>query len=116
MLDECGCRASQLHSLMGMLKSMRIVTRRAALHYRGLQYQPPRPGRQGVFLSKAWINFSKAARWANSFTATRQPSASLTARSVSLEVWTDASGLVGWGGHCLEGHQEQGQWTVKQEP
>ena len=100
LLDKGGCTACELRSLLGTLKSVRIVTVHAALHYRGLQYQLPCPGRQGVFPSKSWINFSKAARgnlpwWAKSFTATRHTSASLTAWAVSLELWTDASGLVG---------------------
>ena len=74
LLNKGGCMASKLRSLLGTLKSVRIVTRHTALHYRGLQYQHPRPEQQGVFPSKAWINFSKAVKgdlawWASSFTA-----------------------------------------------
>ena len=34
----------------------------------------------------------------------------------TMEVWTDALGLTGWGGHCARGGQIQGQWTEKQLP
>ena len=33
-----------------------------------------------------------------------------------MDIWMDASGLVGWGGHCTRGGQVQGQWTSTQLP
>ena len=55
------------------------------------------------------------AWWARSFPSTLHTSTSLLARPTTLEVWTDASGLVGWGGHCSRGLHAQGRWTVIQE-
>lgn len=112
--------AADLRSLLGTLESTRLVTRQAALHYRGLQYQLPRPGRHQPFPSDSVITFRRAARadlawWANTFPDTLHTSTSLLARPTTLEVWTDASGLVGWGGHCSRGLHTQGRWTLKQE-
>ena len=49
VLAKGGCTAEELRLLLGTLESVRIATIIVALHYRGLQYLFPRPGRQGVF-------------------------------------------------------------------
>ena len=33
-----------------------------------------------------------------------------------MEIWTDALGLIGWGGQCTRGGQVQGRWTSTQLP
>ena len=47
---------------------------------------------------------------------TNNTSSSLAPRSVTVEIWVDASGLVGWGGHRTRGGQVQGRWISKQLP
>lgn len=105
--------ADELRSLLGTLESTRMVNVQAALHYRALQRQLPR--RRRPFPGKLVINFSRAAMadlawWAHTFPDTQHTSTSLLARPTTLEVWTDASGLVGWGGHSSRGEHVQGRW------
>ena len=105
--------ADELRSLLGTLESTRMVNVEAALHYRALQAQLPR--RRQPFPGKLVIAFSRAARanlawWANTYPSTQHTSTSLLVRPITLEVWTDASGLVGWGGHSSRGDHVQGRW------
>lgn len=107
IVEEGGCMAADLRSLLGTLENVRMATILAALHYRGLQYLLPRPGQRQIFSVKAWLKLNQAAQdnllwWAYGFPSSHT-STSLTAWSVTLEVWTDASGLVGWSGHCSRG-------------
>ena len=81
----------------------------------------PHQGRLGIFKDKTWLNFGKAAKtdlkwWAHSLDSVNHNSASLKPRLTTLEVWTDASGLVGWGEHCSRSQQVQGLWRTWQHP
>ena len=54
--------------------------------------------------------------WTHDFPSTTNTSTSLAARLVTMELRTDASGLVRWGGHCSRGRKVQGCWMSRQEP
>ena len=102
MLDRGGCMAEELRSLLGTLESVRIKTILEAINYRGAQCMLPRQVRLRIFKAKAWLNYGKAAKadlkwWAHSLDAVDRNSASFKPCLTTLEVWTDASGLVGWG-------------------
>ena len=119
MLDRDGSTPEELRSLLGTLESVRIMTILAVINYRGLQYMLPHQGPLGIFKAKTWLNFDKAAKtdlrwWANSLDSVAHNSAFLKPSPTTLEVLTDASGLVGWGGHCFWGQQVQGLWRTQQ--
>ena len=114
LLAAGGCTGAELRSLLGTLESTRLVTVEAALHYRGLQAQMPK-----LHQDRHKITLSQAAKgdlawWARRFPSLQHTSTSLRPRPVSVEMWTDASGLVGWGGHDSRGQFVQGRWTEEQ--
>ena len=97
-----------------------MTTLLAELHYRGLQYLLPPPGWQGDFPHKLWLDFGKAALtvlrwWERCINSPSHSSTSLVLWAASLELWTEASGLI-VGGHCSRGRQVQGQRTEQQMP
>ena len=113
------CSGADLRSLLGTLESTRLVTTEAALHYRGLQAQLPKLQLAKGKKDDTQISLNAAARgdlgwWTRSFPVLRHTSTSLSVRPISVEVWTDASGLVGWGGHDSRGQCVQGSWTEEQ--
>ena len=98
-----------------------MTTVLAALHHRGLQYLLPRPGQQGDFQHKLWLDFGKAALsdlqwWERYINSPSHSSTSLVVRPASLELWIDAPGVIGWGGHCSCGQQVQGRLIEQQMP
>ena len=120
-LKKDGMTAANLRSLLGSLESLRLATTLAPLHFRSLQYLQPRPGSRQDFLVTRWLHLTTAARFdlqwcTQKFHHTNNTSLPLLSRPVSMEIWTDASGLAGWGGHCTRGGQVQGCWTSTQLP
>ena len=118
LLSSGSATAGEMRSFLGTLESTRLAAACAPLHYRGLQYQMPRHRRGRPFPCRTVISFRGAARadldwWARAF-PTLHTSSRLLARPTTLEVWTDASGLVGWGGHSSRGQQVQGRWEEEQ--
>ena len=118
MLKKGSCTANQLRSLLGTLESTRLVTKQAALNYRGLQRQMPHK-RGGKFPGNQTIRFREEATkelkwWSVSFNTTQHTSTLLRDPVAVTEVHTDASGLVGWGGHDSRGKCAQGQWEQKE--
>ena len=120
-LEKNGMTAGDVRLLLGSLESLRLATTLALIHFCGLQYMKPRPRRRHDLPVKKWLQLSPAARsyllwWAKEFHHTAHTSSSLVPRSVTMELWTDASGLVGWGGNCSRGGKVQGCWTSDQLP
>ena len=118
MLKEGKCTANQLRSLLGTLESTRLVTKQAALHYRGLQRLMPRK-RGSKFPGNKILRFPEEAKkdlrwWNASFATAPHTSTSLREPIATNELHTDASGLVGWGGHDARGKYAQGQWEQKE--
>lgn len=119
LLTSGGSTGDQLRSLLGTLESTKLVTTEAPLHYRGLQAQMPKTRGGKHFPGKKFIVFRRAARldlawWASSFPLPQHTSTSLLPRSTTVEMWTDASGLFGWGGHDSRGQFAQGEWEGSQ--
>ena len=120
-LEKGGMTAGNMRSLLGSLESLRLFTTLAPLHFRGLQYLQPPPGPQQDFPVKKWPHCTPIAIldlqwWTHKFHHTDKTSSSLVPRPIMMEIWTNASGLVGWGGHCTRGGQVQGRWTSTQLP
>ena len=114
------CTADALRSLLGTLESTRIVTAQAPLHYRFLQQVMPSYLAGGVFPGKRRLVFGAGARadlewWATTAATPPHTVASLRPPAASRAFKTDASGLVGWGGHSTEGHYTQGTWSEEQQ-
>ena len=72
---------------------------------------------QQTFPTEQWLHLLPTARFDLLWWAQKlyyNTSSSLVSRNVTMEIWTDASGLVRWGSHCTRGGQVQRQWTSTQ--
>ena len=103
-LEKGSTSATTMLSLLGTLKSTRLINNQAALHYSGLQYQNSRRSHDDKIIRKASMKDLKW--WTHSFNT----SISLREGQSTLQMWKDALGLVGWGDHTSRGRQEQGRW------
>ena len=119
ILAANGCTADSLRSLLGTLESTRIVTSLAPLHYRSLQQVMPRGARGQEFPGARFLVLDAAARedlrwWSTSFNSMGNTVTPLRSPAATRMFKTDASGLVGWGGHSSEGRYAQGIWDGAQ--
>ena len=100
--------AANRWSLLGSLESLRLATTLAPLHFHGLQYLQPRPGPRQDFPAKRWLHLTPAARfdlhwWTQKFHHANNTLSSLLSCPVTIDIWTDASGLIGGGWSLHQG-------------
>ena len=112
VVEEGGCSADQLRSLIGKLESLRPAVEIAPLYIRSLQAKL-KPLLKGRWRGSRFVPLSQRGRadlaW---WTDTLSPSGPLSAplrRSVpDICIMADASGVAGWGGHSSLGGFCQG--------
>ena len=96
-LEKNGITRGEVRPLLGSLESLRLGTTLAPIHFCSLQYMQTRPGRGQNFPVKNWLHLTPAARsdllwWTKEFHHTDHTSSSFVLRSVTMELWTEASG------------------------
>ena len=116
VVEDGGCSADQLRSLIGKLESLRPAVEIAPLYIRSLQAKL-KPLLKGRWRGSRFVPLSQGGRadlaW---WTDTLSPSGPLSAplrRSVpDICIMADASGVAGWGGHSSLGGFCQGSWSA----
>ena len=108
-LDRGECTARELRSFVGRVEGARPAVEQAALHYRSLQVLlPPAVSWHGGCRLRLTRGATEDLQWWRDSLPAHLV-APMRRGQPTLDLFTDASGVMGWGGHSSRGFA-QGPW------